>query len=78
MHLIIAKVNETFFDGDALSVTVPGVEGEMTVLSNHEPLITTLKQGTIVVRQLAGVEPLQLPIESGMLEVRREGTTILL
>jgi F-type H+-transporting ATPase subunit epsilon len=78
MHLIIAKVNENLFDGEALSVTVPGAAGEMTVLAKHEPLITTLKAGTIVVRQLADVEPLQIPIEGGMLEVRTDGATILL
>lgn len=78
MRLVIAKVNESLFDGEAQSVTVPGATGEMTVLANHEPLITTLKQGTIVVRQLADTEPLQIPIQSGMLEVRKEGVTILL
>lgn len=78
MKLVIAKVDENLFDGEAQSVTVPGAAGEMTVLGNHEPLITTLKAGTIVVRQLADVEPLQIPIHGGMLEVRRDGATILL
>lgn len=78
MHLVIAKVNENVFNGEAHSVTVPGVQGQMTVLANHEPLITALTAGTIVVRQLSDVEPLQLPIEGGMLEVRSEGATILL
>lgn len=82
MHLVIAKVTENIFNGDAQSVTVPGAAGEMTILGGHEPLITPLKAGTIVVRQLAdppaGGEPLQIPISGGMLEVRREGATILL
>lgn len=78
MKLVIAKVNESLFDGEAQSVTVPGAQGEMTILANHEPLISTLTQGTIVVHQLSDVEPLQIPIEGGMLEVRKEGVTILL
>ncbi|OGC88488.1 hypothetical protein A2419_01975 [Candidatus Adlerbacteria bacterium RIFOXYC1_FULL_48_26] len=78
MKLIIAKVDERVFDGDAVSVTVPGSQGEMTVLGSHEPLITTLKAGTIVIKQLADVEPIQIPIQGGMLEVRTDGTTILL
>jgi F-type H+-transporting ATPase subunit epsilon len=78
MHLTIAKVTENIFDGEAVSVTVPAAEGEMTVLGHHEPLVTTLKKGTIVVRQLADIEPLQFPIEGGMIEVRTEGATILL
>lgn len=78
MKLVIAKVDENVFDGDAVSVTVPGSQGEMTVLGHHEPLITTLKAGTIIIRQLADVEPLQIPIQGGMLEVRSDGATILL
>jgi len=50
MHLIIAKVNEVLYDGEAESLTVPAVAGEMTVLARHMPLITTLKQGIVTVR----------------------------
>jgi F-type H+-transporting ATPase subunit epsilon len=78
MHLVIAKVDENLFDGEAVSVTVPGSSGVMTLLTHHEPLITTLKAGTIVVHELADVEPRQFPIEGGMLEVRSDGATILL
>jgi F0F1-type ATP synthase epsilon subunit len=45
MHIVIAKVDETLFEGEAQSLTVPGREGEKTVLGHHEPLITTLKPG---------------------------------
>jgi F-type H+-transporting ATPase subunit epsilon len=81
MHLIIAKVDEVYFDGDAKSITLPGTEGEMTVLSHHEPLITTLKAGTITVRAMTNgvdTDPLQFPITGGILEVRAEGTTVIL
>ena len=78
MHLVIAKVDENLFNGEALSVTVPGASGVMTLLTHHEPLITTLKAGVIVVHELVDVEPRQFPIEGGMLEVRRDGATILL
>ena len=50
MRVVIAKVDEIYFDGEADSVTLPGAEGEMTVLPEHEPLITTLKAGVITVR----------------------------
>lgn len=77
MHIVIAKVDEVFFDGEAASMTVPGAEGEMTVLGQHMPLITTLKQGSIVVRE-AGVAEKIFPIQSGVLEVRRDGATVIL
>lgn len=78
MKLVIAKVDQVYYDGEAYSVTVPGTEGVMTVLTDHEPLITTLKAGTIVVHESQGSEPKTFPIESGMLEVRQEGATVLI
>lgn len=76
MHLVIAKVDQVFFDGEALSVTVPGSQGEMTILGEHMPLITTLKPGIIIVRSEAGEQSME--IKGGILEVNREGTTVVL
>ena len=76
MKVVIAKVDENLYDGDAVSVTLPGSEGEMTVLAEHEPLITTLKPGTIVVH--TGESNREFQIESGVLEVRHEGVTVIL
>jgi F-type H+-transporting ATPase subunit epsilon len=76
MRVVIAKVDEVYFDGEALSMTLPGAEGEMTVLPKHEPLITTLKAGTIIVRAEEGEK--KFPIEGGVLEVRSNGATVIL
>ncbi|HEY4501725.1 MAG TPA: hypothetical protein VJJ20_01500 [Candidatus Paceibacterota bacterium] len=78
MHLVIAKIDETLYDGEVYSLTAPGVAGEMTVLGRHEPLITTLKAGTLRVHVAAGDEPKQFPITGGILEVRSEGATVIL
>ena len=77
MNLVIAKVNETLFSGEAESVTLPGSAGELTVLSHHEPLITTLKEGTIVVR-IKGEPEQTFAIVGGVLEVRADGATVIL
>jgi F-type H+-transporting ATPase subunit epsilon len=76
MKVVIAKVDENLYDGDAVSVTLPGAEGEMTVLGEHEPLITTLKEGVIIVHM--GDENREFPIQGGVLEVRHEGVTVIL
>lgn len=76
-HLILASVGETRFDGAAVSVTVPGSQGEMTVLPHHEPIVTTLKAGTVRVR-VSGGETKEFPIEGGMLECSGERAVILL
>ncbi len=76
MKVVIAKVDENLYDGEATSVTLPASAGEMTVLGNHEPLITTLKSGVITVRAESGEQT--FPIESGVLEVRHDGVTVIL
>jgi F-type H+-transporting ATPase subunit epsilon len=76
-HLIVASVGETFFDGAALSVTLPTQGGVITVLPHHEPLVSTLKAGTIVVRTTID-QPKEFPVESGVLEVSNNRAVVLL
>ncbi|OGG80619.1 hypothetical protein A3A39_03970 [Candidatus Kaiserbacteria bacterium RIFCSPLOWO2_01_FULL_54_13] len=76
-HLVIASVGETRFDGPAVSATLPGSDGELTVLAHHEPFVTTLKAGSIIVRETAG-EPRTFPVESGVLEVSENRAVVLL
>jgi F-type H+-transporting ATPase subunit epsilon len=76
MHAHIAKVNQVLWSGEAKSVTLPGSEGELTILPNHSPLATSLKEGRITVRNLDSEHIFD--IESGVLEVDKEGVTVLL
>jgi F-type H+-transporting ATPase subunit epsilon len=78
MRLVIAKVDEVLFDGEAFSLNAPGSAGEMTVLGHHEPLITTLKAGDLRVHVQAGDEPRLFPIQGGVLEIRPDGATVIL
>ena len=76
-HLIIASVGQTRFDGAAISATLPGEAGELTVLAHHEPIVTTLKPGRITVRETAG-EPKRFDIEGGVLEMSANRAVVLL
>ena len=78
MKVVIAKVDEVLFEGDAYSLTVPGADGEMTVLGHHMPLITTLKPGEVRVRTAPNPQPQLFPISGGVLEVRSDGATVIL
>ncbi len=77
MRVVIAKVDEVYFDGEAESLTVPGVEGEMTILGEHMPLVTTLKEGNLIVR-VGGEAEKVFPVKTGVLEVRHDGATVIL
>lgn len=76
-HLSVAKVAETLYEGEALSLTVPGEEGVLTVLANHEALVTPLKTGTLRFETGSG-EVTELTIERGILEVSDNQATVLL
>jgi F-type H+-transporting ATPase subunit epsilon len=75
-HLVIASVGETKFDGPAISATLPGLAGELTILPHHEALVTTLKSGKITVRETLGEKT--FAIENGVLECSGNRAVVLL
>ena len=58
----------------ASSVTIPAFEGEMTVLSNHIPLITFLRPG--IIKVTSGQE-IQYFVEEGTVEFSNNNLVIL-
>ncbi len=77
LKLTIARVDGSVFDGEVISVTVPGTEGEMTIMADHEPLVSALKAGTVTVRPAAG-EATTYELENGTIEVRDNHATVLI
>lgn len=75
MHLRIATLGRTVFDEDVESVTLPGSEGELTVLKNHIPLITPLVLGEIIARR--GGEEFSMTVSGGMVEVSPHRVLVL-
>lgn len=47
IHLTILNLKEKIFDGNVESITIPGEQGELTVLPNHVPIVTAIKSGAI-------------------------------
>lgn len=76
-ELMIARVDGPVFDAPATSVTVPGTEGEMTVLAEHEPFISPLKQGTVTVHRPDG-ETESFECAAGTIEIGENRVSILL
>ena len=76
--LTIATASETRFEGEAVSLTVPGSEGELTILKDHESLVSLLRPGTITARTEASEDPQTFDIEKGILEVHKGGVVVLL
>jgi F-type H+-transporting ATPase subunit epsilon len=68
MKLGIYSLKKVLFQGDAKSVNCNTRMGEITILDNHEPLISILEKGTMTIVDVAG-EKHYIPVNSGFLEV---------
>ncbi|MBY0110513.1 F0F1 ATP synthase subunit epsilon [Patescibacteria group bacterium] len=77
-HLTVARVGENIFDGEAVSVTLPGSEGVFTVLAGHEPFVSELKEGEARIEAVNG-EKHHVPIhDGGVAEISGGQATVLL
>ena len=63
------------YAGDVDQVDAPGAEGDFGVLSGHEPFMTTLKAGAVVVT--SGSSKRVFSIEGGFADVTPDSFTLL-
>ena len=49
MHLEIVSPEATLFSGEVESVIVPGTSGSFQMLNNHAPIVSSLKDGTVII-----------------------------
>lgn len=78
LHLTIATVDAPLFEGYVLQVTVPGSEGDMTILPEHTALISMLRPGNVVVVDTEQKVHEYRVHHVGTLEVSQSTATILL
>ena len=82
-NVSILTIDKTLYESQAYSVTLPGVDGELTALPGHISLVTPLKKGKITIRTKAGDEfkggkADQFEITSGTAEIRDGDTLVVL
>ncbi|MCU0422792.1 MAG: ATP synthase F1 subunit epsilon [Bacteroidia bacterium] len=78
MHLEIISPDKILFKGEVTSVVVPGETGLLEILNNHAPLITTLKNENIRVKESDGKTASIQVNDGGVVEVLNNKVTILL
>ena len=64
------------FEGDAVSVKIPGTVGSFQVLYNHAPLVSSLGLGEITITQRNGAE-LHYAVNGGFVEINDNRCTLL-
>lgn len=75
MHLYIYTLDKTLYEGDALVASLPSETGELAILPNHAPIVTSLKKGVISVKTSADTKT--FPIESGFAEINQKQVILL-
>jgi F-type H+-transporting ATPase subunit epsilon len=76
LHFELVSPARLLFSGDVASVQIPGSEGEMTILANHAPVLSTLKPGVVVVSKDGGSTE-KIFVRGGFAEVNAAGLTVL-
>lgn len=76
MKLEIYTPDQTVFEGEINSVTVPGTSGAFEVLKDHAPIISTLESGKVIVRT-AGNQAETFNIKGGVVEVMQNKVIVL-
>jgi F-type H+-transporting ATPase subunit epsilon len=75
LHFELVSPAKLLFSGEVDSVVLPGSEGEMTILPQHAPLLTSLRPGVVVVTDAKG--PQRIFVRGGFAEVNPQGLTVL-
>ncbi|MFO1118568.1 MAG: F0F1 ATP synthase subunit epsilon [Beijerinckiaceae bacterium] len=75
-HFELVSPEQLLFSGEVESVVVPGTEGQITVLKDHAPVMTTLKPGVVEVSENATTKR-RMFVRGGFADIAPTGLTVL-
>ena len=76
MTLRIISAEDIIFEGNVVSVTLPGAMGAFTVLPHHASLISTLVDGKLSYVQSAGAESQSVHVGGGIVDVDNDVVSV--
>lgn len=74
LKLKIVSPERIEYDGEIVSVTVPGSAGSFEILNDHAPIISSLDSG--IVEYATVSEKKQLAIKGGFVEVQKNQVSL--
>lgn len=78
MNLKLVTLGGVKLDEMVYSVTIPTIDGEISVLLSHEPLVTVARDGVIIVRRTKETQEEEFfAISGGVVEIDQTGVRIL-
>ena len=76
MNITVLTPDREVFKGGIKSVKVPGIGGEFQVLSNHAPVVSALKKGSVTLEKTEGGK-MTFSIQKGFIEVLNNEVSLL-
>jgi len=76
MNIVVLTPEKEVYQGEAVSVNVPGTNGQFEVLNGHAPLVSSLTEGKVKLT-LADGGAKNFTIERGFIEVLRNEVSLL-
>jgi len=76
MQLEILTPDAIIYNGEVISVSLPGLNGRFQVLNNHAPIISTLTSGEILI-ETADKNIEKFEIKGGILEILKNKVIVL-
>ncbi len=77
LHFELVTPERLVRSEDVYMVTVPGTEGDFGVLEGHAPLMSTIRDGDLLIQRTAGGAAETIAIRGGFAEVNARGLTVL-
>lgn len=75
MQFELVSPERKLVSGEAVSVQIPGADGDFTAMKDHAPVVATLRPGILVVETGSGTE--EYAVTGGFAQVTPDGTTVL-
>lgn len=76
LNVSVVSAQSQIWSGEASQVVAKTVEGEIGILSGHEPLLALLGSGEVRVQTVSG-EKIKVDAEDGFLSVDHDTVTIV-
>lgn len=75
MHIEIISPEGKVYEGEAVSVELPGSQGRFQVLKGHAAIMSSLSPGQVVVRTQSGQQ--RFDVSGGVAEVKQDRVIVL-
>ena len=77
LHFELVTPTKLVRSEDVHMVVVPGTEGDFGVLEGHAPVMSTIRDGAMLVFRTEGAAPETIEVQGGFAEVNSKGLVVL-